>query len=182
LNDSDQFTDELVARLRQGDPEAAERLNARYSPWIERFARRLGLNPHEAEEVAQDTLADVLKALPAFTPGKRFESWLFTIARRRIADSWRRLAREAAHTGHANLASLVAPESSTSSPERQAALEKALEHADPIDQRIIAGIRNGAELQEIADALGIGYDAVRQRKSRLIRRLRAELNSPDVET
>ncbi len=60
-------------------------------------ARRRGLAPAEAEEVAQESMISVASAIPAFEYAPescRFRTWLRTIAERRIADHFRRQAAD----------------------------------------------------------------------------------------
>lgn len=62
----------------------------RYRPIIEGFARRLGLNEHEASDVAQDTLLRFMKdfRLGKYDPTRgRLRSWLISIAKNRITDT-----------------------------------------------------------------------------------------------
>lgn len=80
----------LVKRARAGDEEAYGMLFDRYHDEIYRFAaRRLG-DPYAAQDAAAETFADAFAGIGRFRfTGAPFEAWLYTIARRRVADSLR---------------------------------------------------------------------------------------------
>ena len=74
----------------------------RYRPVLERFARRLGLRTHDAQDVAQETL---VAFVVAYRQGKyhpdrgRLRSWLLGIAKNKVRDLQRRGGRELAIGG-----------------------------------------------------------------------------------
>lgn len=76
--------------------------DARYRPVVAAFARRLGLGDAEAEDVAQETLIEFLRA---YRKGKydrsrgRLGSWIMGIARHRIADGRIKAARSRGQRG-----------------------------------------------------------------------------------
>src|SRR5882672_6361039 len=64
----------------------------RYRPVLQAFARRLGLADEDADEIAQDVLARFVERYRAGEYDRergRLRSWIFGIARTRVAD-WRR--------------------------------------------------------------------------------------------
>jgi len=77
--------------------QAWNRFFARYQPLITTFAKRLGLDQSDADDVSQDTL---LVFLQDYQDGKydqekgRLRSWLFGIAHYKIADIKRRRMKE----------------------------------------------------------------------------------------
>lgn len=89
-------TEVLVGRARAGDRDAYGELFNRFHDEIYRFAaRRLG-DPSLGQDVAADTFVDAFGALGRFAwRGVPFEAWLYTIARRRIADQMRARTRRA---------------------------------------------------------------------------------------
>lgn len=75
---------------------AWEQFDSRYRPVLLMTARRLGLNPQDAEDAAQETLASFAEAYrrQRFDRDKgRLRSWLLGIARHKIHDVYRRRAR-----------------------------------------------------------------------------------------
>jgi RNA polymerase sigma-70 factor (ECF subfamily) len=90
----EQETYALVERARSGDREAYAMLFDRFHDEIYRFAtRRIG-DPVAGQDAAAETFADAFKGIARYEQtGAPFESWLYTIARRRIVDQIRMRAR-----------------------------------------------------------------------------------------
>jgi RNA polymerase sigma-70 factor, ECF subfamily len=80
----------LLAGLQDLRNEAAWcRFCERYTPVLLSFARRLGLDEHEAQDAAQDTLLSFSEAHREgrYDPARgRLRNWLFSIASHRIRD------------------------------------------------------------------------------------------------
>ena len=93
----------LLTRLRDLKDDASwSEFDRTYRGLIFGVARRAGLTELEAQEVVQDTLLAVARKMPAFRyrPGAdSFKGWLLQVTRWRIADRFRRRAREAAPHG-----------------------------------------------------------------------------------
>lgn len=84
----------LLDRLKSQPPsqEAWSQFDARYRLMVMRFALAQGLQHSDAEDIAQQTMADLARAMPGFRyqPERcRFRTFLFRIAACRIVD-WRR--------------------------------------------------------------------------------------------
>lgn len=83
-------TEELVSRARSGDGEAYSMLFDRFHDEVYRFATRRAGDPVAGQDIAADTFTDAFGGIARFRwQGKPFEAWLYTIARRRIADHLR---------------------------------------------------------------------------------------------
>jgi RNA polymerase sigma-70 factor (ECF subfamily) len=63
-----------------GDEAVADKI-VDLQPRLYRFARSLTRDPEEASDLAQETTARALDALPSFTPGTNLRAWLFRILR-----------------------------------------------------------------------------------------------------
>jgi len=82
----------LLQRAAEGDQAAASVLFAEHHPRLLRFLR--GLEPRAADDLAGEVWLAVTRGLPGFEGGAAdFNSWLFTIARNRLADHRRTAAR-----------------------------------------------------------------------------------------
>lgn len=92
----------LIARLQDPkDQEAWQRFEARYRELVVRFSTRQGLQPTDAEDVAQTVFGALFRAMPRFTLDAakgRFRSYLFRVVRNEIS---RVRARESRPAGAA---------------------------------------------------------------------------------
>jgi RNA polymerase sigma factor (sigma-70 family) len=89
-------TTRLLEDLRESDETAWEQFVERFRRPIVRFARDMGLGFDDAEDVAQETLADFIRAYREgqYDRGKgRLRAWLFGIAHRRVLNARRKIAR-----------------------------------------------------------------------------------------
>jgi RNA polymerase sigma-70 factor (ECF subfamily) len=92
----------LLARLRNHDDSGAwhrgwEEFYLLYHPVIYRHAVRHGLGDTEAEDVTQEIVIGVARSLPQFQydPARSsFKTWLFRVARNKIADYLRKRGRQ----------------------------------------------------------------------------------------
>ena len=86
------FSDGALAECcRIGDADAFAELYRRYLNPVYRFLfRRTGGNVSLAEELTSQVFLDALDNLPHYRERGSFAAWLFTIARRRLADHYRK--------------------------------------------------------------------------------------------
>src|SRR5262245_37252141 len=85
---------ELLRGLRVGAAVDWQRLVTLHAPVMHRICRHHGLQSADADDVVQQTLADVQRGLDRFERrgAGSFRGWMYEILRRRIADYWRRRA------------------------------------------------------------------------------------------
>jgi RNA polymerase sigma factor (sigma-70 family) len=88
----------LVARARDGDREALERLVLRHQAWIYNIAVRMVFQPQDAEEVTQEVLVKVITRLGTFRGESRFRTWLYRIVANHVLNMRRRDSEAAAPT------------------------------------------------------------------------------------
>lgn len=176
----------LLLAARDGKPEAWNRFVHLYGPVVYRWIRRTGLQSCDASDITQDVLMSVSKDLAKFDPTRaavKFRAWLWTITRRRIADSYRnRPDEELLGSAIADLALLDEdshpPTDATS--DSQTVISRALAiHRDRFDTNswnaFWATVVEGREPAEVADTLGISRWAVYKARARILQRLRSEL-------
>jgi len=91
----------LLSRLRSWDEQDSWReFFEIYWRLIFDAARRAGLDEASAQDVVQETVVAVAKAMPGFRYDRRkgtFKGWLLTLTKRRIADALRRQYRTGEH-------------------------------------------------------------------------------------
>jgi RNA polymerase sigma-70 factor (ECF subfamily) len=171
---------DLLRAHAAGDPQAFARLYDRYDRPCFQFIRRLLGAAHgdAAEDLHQETWIAVSKNAAGFDPDKAgFPAWLFTIARRKVFDHFRRQKVAVLASAHDDAAMMV-PDPGQSPLEQVQSRELAQEivtavEALPLEQRgaFVMFAHAGLSLEEIAEVTGV---AVETAKSRL-RYARAKL-------
>ena len=169
-------SDALLVARAQRDPLAFEALYVRYVDDISRFcAARLG-DEERARDVAQQTFARALKALPGYREQGQFRGWLYAIARNAIANDVRSTHP---HEDLMTVMHVVAGGDSVEQAVIAALSRRALQAAIarlPDDQREAIDLRMaGLTGVQIAAAMGRSHDSVRMLQRRAIDRLRHEL-------
>jgi RNA polymerase sigma-70 factor, ECF subfamily len=175
----------LLERLRvQAGPENWRRFADLYTPLLFYWARRLGLQDSDAADLVQDVFLQLMRKLPQFTHNRTnsFRSWLHTV----LLNQWR--------TAQRRRVALPVPDSDPTLTELPAAEDEALSEADYqhyLAQRALRLMQaqfqpttwqacwqqvvEGKSAAEVAAALGISEGAAYVAKSRVLRRLRQEL-------
>src|SRR5262245_56574497 len=83
----------LLARVKERDALAWQRLLALYGPLVYSWCRRAGLRSDDAGDVVQEVFRSVFMGLAAFRrerPEDTFRGWLRVISRNKIRDHFRR--------------------------------------------------------------------------------------------
>jgi len=183
------------------DAEAWRRLVDLYGPLIYAWCRSEGLEGAEAADVVQDVFISVLDSLPAFhaQPGKgSFRAWLRTVTRRRIADYIQRRGSVRGRGGTTAQQILLEVPASVGLPEgegrtgasvqgdscgplsgstRARALEWLRSEFGPKTwQAFWLIVVERQRPEEAASKLGMSLMAVYKAKSRVMRRIRQELD------
>ena len=83
----------LVGQCQHGDTAAAERLIIRYQNRIYNTILKICANPHDAEELTQDTFVKVLENIDGFQGKSSFYTWLFRIAVNQTLNYCKRIAK-----------------------------------------------------------------------------------------
>jgi RNA polymerase sigma-70 factor (ECF subfamily) len=171
--------EEVVRRVRGGEPALFELLMRRYNQRIYRTARAIVRDEAEAEDVMQQAYVNAYVHLDQFAERARFGTWLTRIATYEALARIRRRSRltEIETMGESAEADLLAERGPN--PERQAflgELRKTLEggvDALPEAYRSVFVLREveGLSTAETAESLGLSEDVV---KTRLVR-ARAQL-------
>ncbi|MFB7044481.1 sigma-70 family RNA polymerase sigma factor, partial [Streptomyces sp. NPDC056294] len=96
-----------VEAARDGDTQAIERLTAGVLPLVYNVVGRAAENDLDVDDIVQDTMVAVIRALPDLRDTAKFRSWLVSIAIRQLTDARRRARSdrlttlEHAHERHA---------------------------------------------------------------------------------
>ena len=172
--------DRLVAAVVDGDRAALNSMLTLLRPVVLRYCRGrvAGTDPHSAEDVAQEVLLGVLKALPTYVDqGKPFLAFVYGIAAHKCVDAVRRRSRDAP-------VAEVEPDMTIADPARgpedlamdgaRRELVHRLLDVLPPRQREILVLRTvvGLSAEETAVAVGSTPGAVRVAQHRALARLR----------
>jgi RNA polymerase sigma-70 factor (ECF subfamily) len=84
-------SDKTLARKAVQDPNAFGELFDRYAIRIYRYCYSRASHRESAEDITAQVFQDALEHIDQYRPIGPFAAWLFTIARRRIADHYRAL-------------------------------------------------------------------------------------------
>lgn len=77
----------LLSRVRDYEDDGAwGEFDRLYRPLLLRYARHRGLRPDAAEEIAQQCMEAVVKAIPTFEKRTSFRGWLRRIAEHKVCD------------------------------------------------------------------------------------------------
>jgi RNA polymerase sigma-70 factor (ECF subfamily) len=176
----------LLARLRHpGDEQAWRRFVALYTPLLYHWAKTSGLRGGDAEDLVQDVFTVLIGKLPQFEydRGQSFRGWLRTIAVNRCRDRFRRRQHQPRLVG--------AEQFDGESPDgipwlaeaeyRSQLVARALElmrreFEEPTWRACFECTVNDRPAADVARELGLSVNAVYVAKSRVLRRLRQELD------
>lgn len=182
----------LLERAKANDQQAWKTLTDVYSPLVYAVCRRKGVDPQDAQDIVQDVFRKVALGLVDFRhdrPGDSFRGWLATIARNCIRDHFRMQGGRPVAVGGGEMVRRVQEvpdwddiESTVSSPSaanvviiRQALRNIRSEFKDRTWEAFWKSAVEGGYPADIARQLGISRDVVHQAKSRVLRRLRKEV-------
>ena len=143
--------DEALTRQAHQDAEAFAELYRRYLPRVYRYHLARSGNAQDAQDLTSQTFLAALENLEGFSGRGTFASWLFGIARHKVADHYRRQ-------------------------KTQLPLEQAQEHSAP-DMPLEQAAETNAQLRRVAAAL----QAIKpERAEALVLRLFGGLNAAEV--
>jgi len=173
----DDTIEELVARVRRGDPRAFEAIVRQHLRPAYVVALGVLRRPTDAEDVAQEALIVALERIDTLRDAKHFRSWLLQIvrnqalnwrSRRRLRDVTREVPSEPAHA--ASLPDSLA---------FRFRLLEAMAVLGPTEREVVLlHDLEGWTHAEIAEALAISVVMSRQHLFQARRKLRTHLDSP----
>jgi len=187
----------LLENLRNAEEAAWEQFVERFRAPIMRFACDLGLPADEAEDVAQETLMDFVRAYRSGQYDRekgRLSAWLFGIAHRRVRHAWRQRAGQPRQVAAAqrtafwdNLPDEEATRQSWDASWEQAVLDQCLQQVRAeVESNTIRAFElfalHGRPAADVAGELGMSRNAVFIAKHRVMKRvleLRRQFESID---
>ena len=185
LNSDDSTSNTLLERVRLHDPDAWERFVHLYGPVIYRWARNSQLQSHDAADITQEVFQAVSVNIIRFRHGRAGESfrgWLRTITANKVRDHFRRRQKDVkANNEGVNDTqvpeSVVDDEPSSSNELAHRALSLIQTEFESRTWQAFMGCAvSGRTAADMAAELRMTVAAVHKAKSRVLHRLRRELD------
>lgn len=180
----------LLVRIRDLRDEMAWGEFAQlYTPFIYRVARQSGLQDADASLVTQDVLVTVARTIHRFEYNPKsgsFRGWLKVVTRSRLSDFLRAQGKEIQGTGDTGMLHVINEQPDASQPDlwerefRRTLFEWAVDRIrcdfeDSTWHAFWQTSVDGRETRDVADELGLSVGAVYIARSRVLARLRKEI-------
>ena len=169
---------ELARRVMAGDTEAEAELVNRYRRGLLVIATVRTQDREAAQDLAQDILMAVLKALrnERLQDPQKLTAFVYGTARNLINNYLKSRTRHP----ESDLESVEEPSTDPveefESADRQRVVQRELATFSPIDQQILLlSLVDGHSLMEVAERLSMSHEAVRARRSRMVRKIAKKL-------
>ena len=172
-----------VRRAARGDAGAAGLLFDHYYPRVYRYALSKLKRSQDAEDVAAETFARVLRKLDRFRwRGAGFEAWIFRIAYNLIVDQYRGSGREELADEEDGAPDEVTPEDIYFQTETASELGQMMNTLSD-DQREVLLLRfvAGLETDEICKVMGRTPNAIRQLQFRALDAMRKRMHKESAD-
>jgi RNA polymerase sigma-70 factor (ECF subfamily) len=179
----------LLERARGNDPDAWKRLIHLYGPLVRYWCGRAGLTGPDAEDVAQEVFAAAAVNLPRFRrdrPGDSFRAWLRAITRNGVLLWLRRNRGQPRGEGGSDALHRLQGVPDPLAPDDEEALQVSALYRRAVEQvrcefeertwrAFWRTVIEGRTAADLAAELGVTPAAVRQARSRVLRRLKQEM-------
>jgi RNA polymerase sigma-70 factor (ECF subfamily) len=172
----------LIRDYQRGDPKAFDVLYMRHKDKLFNFLYRSCQDRHAVEDIAHDTWVAVIRSIARFRPDSRFTTWLYTIARNKLVDHWRKQSSIPFHSdGLEYVATDDAIHRNMHHDLEQLQLVNEVMHALrdlPVEQREAFLLREeGFSQKEIADITGARPETVKSRVRYAREHLRVQMGA-----
>ncbi len=169
----------LISRAQSGDEGAFADLMREYYAFVYAIVIEIVNNPHDAEEVVQDTFLNAYRGLAQYEEQTKFRSWLATIARNRALNWLRAQRMDTVSINEVEERALQTPNTLDDQlirDEQRELIRRAMETLSQKDREIAHSYYlDGASYDELTRTHGLSYKAIAFRLSRAKQRLTKRL-------
>ena len=157
--------EDLIRRIKDGDTESLDILVRAYFPKV--YNRVYNLVPEpDADDVIQDIFMGLIDSLSSFEGRSAFNTWFHKITMNKVADYHRRISRRKEDFNEDQEISSFNPWEET---DETLTIEETLnDMPEKYRQILILKFSEGLTFVEIADMLGLTYEAARSRYRRAL--------------
>src|SRR6266571_2962456 len=173
LKSTNSSDSELVTQSLAGNRDAFGRIVARYQSLLCSLAYSATGSLSQSEDLAQETFVTAWKQLADLREPEKLRSWLCRISRNLTYDALRRQGREPIHKAESleeieeSPASIPLPSECTINREEEAILWRLIERIpESYREPLVLFYREHQSIENVAAALDLSEDAVKQRLSR----------------
>ncbi len=169
----------FISRAQSGDEQAFAHLMRTYYAFVYAIVIEIVNNPHDAEEVVQDTFLNAYRGLAQYEEQTKFRSWLATIARNRALNWLRAQRMDTVSINEVEEHTLQTPNTLDDQlirDEQRELIRRAMETLSQKDREIAHSYYlDGASYDELTKTHGLSYKAIAFRLSRAKQRLTKRL-------
>ncbi len=169
----------LISRAQSGDEGAFAQLMRTYYAFVYAIVIEIVNNPHDAEEVVQDTFLNAYRGLSKYEEQTKFRSWLATIARNRALNWLRTQRMDTVPINEVEEHTLQTPNTLDDQlirDEQRELIRRAMETLSQKDREIAHSYYlDGASYDELTRTHELSYKAIAFRLSRAKQRLTKRL-------
>ena len=169
-----QFTDEeLVGRIKDGNTESLDVLVKVYLPKMYKTVQRL-VPEHDAEDLTQEIFLSLVGSIGDFQGRSTFATWFHRMAMNKVADYYRKMSRR--RKGEYNEEWNVMAVDPWECMEIELTLKEVLvDVPDRYREILLLKFLEGLSFNDIAERLGLTYEAARSRCRRAILMIRRKI-------
>ena len=174
----------LMLRYAEGDATAFEQLYTRHKGPVYRYMLKLCQNEAVAEELFQEVWIKLINARQNYVVSAKFTTYLYRLAHNKFIDHYRKQNIRIVTDPTVDPETIENVQVTDNNPEQQVQMEQTLDRfnqvldALPHEQREVFLLREetGMNVQEIAETIGINYEAAKSRLRYAINKLRTVMD------
>lgn len=168
--------DEYIKKAKKGDHQAFALLFKENYPFLMKYLIKVTMNQDSAEELAQETMAKVVRKIQQYDGKSKFSTWLISIATHTYIDQCRKKKREKNWVEQETNARKIKWQVNSSNDEWNDALTALGKLSEEVRTAIVLKHYHGYSYDEIGAMMKIAPGTVKSRVHHGITFVRKEMN------